>query len=549
MAGTRPPGTGHVLLGAAGEPAAAAAGEQLRAVYRLSDPGLSELPLHRLLDELLVRIRDVLSVDTTAILLLDTEENELVARAAKGIEEEVERGVRIPVGRGFAGRIAAERQPITIPDVDHADVLNPILHKVGIRSLLGVPLVMEGKLVGVLHVGSRTPRRFTTAEAALLQMAGNRVAPAIEHAQLFDALDREHRSAVALQRSLLPDVLPTIADTEVAARYLPARDEVGGDWYDVLELSGGRVGVAIGDVAGHGVRAAALMGQLRTALRAYALEDHGPADTLRLLDTLLQTIRGRGMATASYAVVEPDTGDVTIACAGHPPPVVVSPDGARLLDTSPAPPLGAVPFAQFRETTSSLAPGESLLLYTDGLIETRTDRLDDRLEVLRATAAEAADDDLDGLCERVLDALVPSRSAEVEVAIVVVRRQALAEELRLRLPAEPQVLAGIRRTLTRWLRAQGAGGEDIMALMLASGEACANAIEHAYSPGPASFEFAATVEGATVTVLVRDHGGWREQRGEHRGRGLALMEATMDELDVRRGKKGSEVAMRRRLRG
>src|SRR5918997_230389 len=176
----RSSGAGQTLLGASGEPDPAAAGEQLRAVYRLSDPALSELPLTRLLDEILVRVREILAVDTVAILLLDTDSGELVARAAKGIEGEVEQGVRIPLGRGFAGRIASERSAIIIKDVDHADVLTQLLREVGIRSLLGVPLVVQAKVIGVLHVGSRTPRDFGTEDATVLQLAANRVAPAIE---------------------------------------------------------------------------------------------------------------------------------------------------------------------------------------------------------------------------------------------------------------------------------------------------------------------------------------------------------------------------------
>jgi GAF domain-containing protein len=178
---------------------------------------------------LLTRAKDILGVDTAAILLLDEDGQELVARAAKGLEEEVERGVRIPLGAGFAGRIAAGRRPIYIADVDHADVLNPILRMKGVRSLLGVPLLVEGAALGVLHVGSVVPREFTNADAALLQLAAAQAAPAIDRARLFDALDREHRSAVALQRSLLPDRLHDLVGIDAAVRYLPARDEVGGD--------------------------------------------------------------------------------------------------------------------------------------------------------------------------------------------------------------------------------------------------------------------------------------------------------------------------------
>ena len=139
-----------------------------------------------LLVELLERISEILHADTAAFLMLDEAAGVLVATAAKGIEEEVEAGVRIPLGRGFAGRIAAQRRPITIEDVDHADVLNPILRQKGIRSLLGVPLMAENTVLGVLHVGTLTPRRFTEGDRDLLQLAAERAAVAIEHTRLFE---------------------------------------------------------------------------------------------------------------------------------------------------------------------------------------------------------------------------------------------------------------------------------------------------------------------------------------------------------------------------
>src|SRR5437588_1465777 len=225
------PRTGQTVLTPA-EPELAPS-HQVQTLYRLSDPALSELGLNEFLDELLVRVRQALGVDTVAILLYDPESHELVARAAKGIEEEVEQGVRIPVGRGFAGRIAAERVAIYIADVDHADILNPILREKGIQSLLGTPLVVEGDLIGVLHVGSLKPREFGQRDLAILQVAAARAAPGIERARLYSALEHEHRVAVILQRSLLPKRLVQVAGVEAAARYFPATDEVGGDWYDV----------------------------------------------------------------------------------------------------------------------------------------------------------------------------------------------------------------------------------------------------------------------------------------------------------------------------
>src|SRR3954451_657211 len=163
------------------------AARTLASLQRVSDAALSYLSLDDLLAELLERMTAILHADTAAFLMLDEAAGELVATAAKGIEEEVEQGVRIPLGRGFAGRIAAERRSITIPDVDHGDVLNPILRERGIRSLLGVPLMVEDDVLGVLHVGTLTPRLFTDEDRALLQLAANRAAIAIRHARLYEA--------------------------------------------------------------------------------------------------------------------------------------------------------------------------------------------------------------------------------------------------------------------------------------------------------------------------------------------------------------------------
>jgi serine phosphatase RsbU (regulator of sigma subunit)/anti-sigma regulatory factor (Ser/Thr protein kinase) len=544
--GSPEPGRGQIVLGRVGTTPTAARVAQLIHMYRLSDPMLSELGLEALLAELLDRAKEALGADTAAILILDEDGADLVARAARGLEEEVEQGVRIPVGGGFAGRIAAERVPIFIGDVDHADVLNPILREKGVRSLLGAPLIVEGRVIGVMHVGTLQPRQFDDDDAALLQIAAGRAAPAIERARLFEALDQEHRNAVALQRSLLPEGLPEVAGLDVAARYLPSFDEVGGDWYDVIELPGGLIGLAIGDVAGHGVRAAALMGQLRTGLRAYALERQPPGETLKRLDRLLQSIRGHGMATAAYGLFSLETGSLRIASAGHPPPVLVSAAGeASLIEIAAAPPLGTLPYPTHQEVEISLGPGETILMYTDGLIERRGESLIAGLERLCETAGVVAS--AEELCQRVIDALVPALGAADDVAVVALRNAPIGPDMRLRLPADPQVLSQIRQILRRWLRSKGAQAEEIAAITLACGEACSNAIEHAYAPGGATFELEANHAAGIVTLTVRDDGRWRPPRGQHRGRGLRMIEATVDEFDVRATADGTEILMRRRL--
>src|SRR4051794_41505299 len=205
--------------------------DRLDELQRVTDAALAYLSLDELLKELLERISATLDSDTAAILLLDEDTDELVARAAKGIEEEVEQGVRIPLGKGFAGRIAAERHPIFLPDVEHSDVLNPLLREKGIRSLLGVPMIVEGQVTGVLHVGALTPREFTAADTELLRHAADRAAMAIDRARLYE----ERRGGGGPQRTLLPGTLPELPRLQLAPRYQPALVRAG--------LGGGRVGV------------------------------------------------------------------------------------------------------------------------------------------------------------------------------------------------------------------------------------------------------------------------------------------------------------------
>jgi GAF domain/Stage II sporulation protein E (SpoIIE) len=190
-----------------------------------------------------------------------------------------------PVGRGFAGRIAAGCQPVILDRVDHTTVLNPILWTKGIQSMMGVPMVAEGTVIGVLHVGSLTRRRFTRDDVELLQLAADRAAAAVRSATA--AADRV--AAAALQRSLIPTALPAVAGTDMAARYVPGSGAVGGDWYDVFTLPSGELCVAVGDVARSGLVAAVIMGRMRSSLRSYALETTDPAEVLGRLTARCST--------------------------------------------------------------------------------------------------------------------------------------------------------------------------------------------------------------------------------------------------------------------
>jgi len=516
-------------------------GEALASLQQLTDPALAYMPQEELLGTLLRRASAILRSDTAAILLLDETGRQLRARAAKGIEEEVEQGVTNPLGKGFAGRIAAERRPIVVDDVDHADILNPILREKGIRSLLGVPLIVEGRVLGVLHVGSLTPRRFTPAESDLLQAAADRAALAIDNAALYE----QRRLAETLQRELLPD-LRVVPGLDLASRYLPAsHDTLGGDWFDAFPLPRGRVAVAVGDVVGHGVAAAAAMSQLRSALRAYAADGHSAAEVVERMNQLMWQLGPRAMTTLSYAVIDLETETVEHVCAGHPPPLRIAGGDAEFLDVAPNVPLAVVPAVRFEATVHDCPAGATLLLYTDGLVERRGETIDAGLERLRAAAAaEVAG--LDGLCERVVAALVPDQRGD-DVAMIAARVPAPPAQISGRWPADRVVLAEIRQLMRRWLRRCGASEDEAYDIVVAAQEACANAVEHAYGLGPQSFELEGSYERGRVRLAVRDEGSWRPPRGLHRGRGLVLMRRLMDEVTVERGEMGTLVVMERML--
>ncbi len=359
----------------------------------------------------------------------------------------------------------------------------------------------------------------------------------------------ERKRAEVLQRSFVPERLPEIPGLQVAARFVPGGTgvDVGGDWYDVLELDSGHIGVAIGDVAGRGIQAASLMGQLRNALRAYAFEHHPPAAALEQLNRLAWRHDGVVMATLIYLVLDPASGHVRLASAGHLPPLKTGPDGETVyLEEGRSLPLGVARETLYTEAEYVLEPGSSLLLYTDGLIEKRSTPIDHGLEQLARSVRAAPRHDLEALCESLL---APVSGAEDDVALLALRSVALApERLELTLPAEPLELGSLRRALRRWLAECEASDSESYDIILACNEACANAIEHAYGPGDALVEINAALSGDEVAITVRDSGRWREARGDNRGRGLALMETLMDSVNiVTAADTGTQVSMTRAL--
>ncbi|QFZ24222.1 PAS domain S-box protein [Saccharothrix syringae] len=355
-------------------------------------------------------------------------------------------------------------------------------------------------------------------------------------------LRREHEIAEALQRSLLPRELPALDRLAIAARYLPASTyaQIGGDWYDVLELDGSTVALCVGDVVGKGPSAAAVMGQLRSALAGYLLEGQPPAAALERLDAFARRVDGAAGSTCACLTFDTATGVLRWATAGHPPPLVVDADHAGFLTGGRGAVLGAPGRARYVEHTADLPAGASVVLYTDGLVERRdlpVDRgLDRLLAVVRASRAAAPDT----LADAVTDALLADGQDD-DVALVVARH--LPHPLHGTLPARPPSLAVMRRSVEAWAATAALSADLFDDLQLALGEAAANVVDHAYPDGDGDFEYELTATATGVHVVVRDHGRWRPVPADpgYRGRGTGIIHTLAERVTFDRGEDGTTV--------
>jgi anti-sigma regulatory factor (Ser/Thr protein kinase) len=306
----------------------------------------------------------------------------------------------------------------------------------------------------------------------------------------------------------------------------------------------------VGDVVGRGLAAAVEMGRLRHALRAYTLDTTDPAEVLQRLDRQVRQFEPDVMATVLCAVVDPTGEQMRLSTAGHPPPVIsAGPDHpAAILELPADLPIGVNPDARRHTTTVALLPATAVCLYTDGLVERRgrplSARLDDLTRVMFAGPAEA-------VCAAVMRALVGAESASDDIALLVLRRQPVAHTgvLALQLPAAPSSLAPLRAAMRRWLAGLRADRDATADLLTAVGEACANAIEHAYGPAGGTVSVRLEHQGADVVALIADTGRWRPARGSFRGRGLMLIRGLSDDVTIERAGTGTSVRIRRALSG
>jgi serine phosphatase RsbU (regulator of sigma subunit)/anti-sigma regulatory factor (Ser/Thr protein kinase) len=415
-------------------------------------------------------------------------------------------------------------------------------------SLLVVPLVSGRRSVGILELRWAEPAAFGPGHQVFVQTLASQGAQALDRARHFEF---ERSIAETLQRSVLPVALPRLEGIQLAARYLPGTQEVdvGGDWFDALELSGGRLGLVVGDVVGKGVHAAASMGQLRNALRAISIERLKPPTALTRLDRLAGEALDTSFATVVYAVIDTSAGTLRFSSAGHPPPVVAYPDGrVELLEEGRGLPLGTGLNPKYRQSVVDLPDGSMVILYSDGLVERRGHTIDEGLERLVA-AIGTAPKDAERLLEHVLDRLVLGAERADDVAILAVRYLPVAPQpLDLTMPSEEDSLHLVRDALRTWLEGTELSRSDAEDVLLAAWEVCANAIEHAAHPLDDTVRVRATVDDSRIKVVVEDSGRFVPVAiRPGRGLGLQLAEKLASAVDITMSESGTSVALEKRL--
>ncbi len=459
-----------------------------------------------------------------------------------------------PIGLGYVIRNGTSQMlsrisPALIDEMGVEEPAKRLLREIATTSYLAVPLATrEGSIGALMLCTSVSGRTYGERDRRIAEELAERISLVLENARLFD---EQRRIARTLQLGLLGGAGTVQENVTLALRYQPGGGaaEIGGDWYDAFDRDDGTLVVAVGDVVGRGLRAATTMTKLRNALRAFALVREGPAEILHELDRFAQTVDGAVMTTVACAVIDLGTGRCRIAAAGHPPPVLVHPDGrGEAIMGGRSMPLVGRDEAR-GEVVVELPHGATLALYTDGVVERRRESIDDGIGRLRDLAAGMADRPVGVMADALLGTLVTA-GVDDDAALLLVRRESPdVPVLFRRVEAEPSSLAELRAALRGWFARAGIGADDARDLLLACGEACNNAVEHAYSSvGSGELCLEARLIGGEAHVSVRDFGHWRAPAvAGNRGRGSQLMETLCDAVEVMRTRTGTMVTLRRRL--
>lgn len=418
----------------------------------------------------------------------------------------------------------------------------------GYASFAFVPVAVARQPYAVTVLAWDRPVRLSVDVRSFIDTIASQCGQAIDRAQRYET---ERTIAETLQRSVLPETLPSLEGATVAARYLPgtAAMDVGGDWFDTILLADGRIGFAVGDVVGKGVDAASTMAQLRNGMRALTLDSSDPGEIVTKLNRLLDGYTDAPFATLALVTIDPVTLDATLVSAGHLPPLVLAPGRQpRMLEGPRGLPLGVDPSTVYEPWSTTLEPGSVIVLYTDGLVERRDRSLDEGLRLLAEAAGEARLD-AEHVVDLLLDRLIGDDPRGDDIAVLAVELdRAPLGTFSMRLPADRESLGPLRDELERWLDRGGISDADRRDLLLAAWEASANAVEHAVSPAEPLIGVEATLVGDRVRIEVSDTGGWQEPRERpDRGLGLRLIQSLMTSLAVERDDHGTRVVMERTL--
>jgi len=491
---------------------------------------------------------EVLGADAAAVILVDEAPDATPdVVAATGFPAAVLRAIAEDEAAPGRAAVASGRPAVARTPEALADRYPALADDLG-AAVAELPLLTDGQTVGAVVVSFTEPQSFDLEQIDLLAAVASEAAQAVRRARVRR---REREISRILQESLLPDE-PTSSwnGAGVSTWYSAGTQylDVGGDWYDAIELPNGRLAVSIGDVVGRGLRAAAAMGQLRSALRGIALEMRGPAATLEALNRFAARTRGTELATVAYGEYDPMTGVFVYACAGHPPPVACIDGRAVVLQDGRSPLLAAGYDGTRAEAALVLPPDSTLALYTDGLIERRDEPFHRGIDRLRETLEATGDLEPNAISERVIDAVLGERERTDDAALLVLRTgEPIAFSMTL--GDAPEGLRPMRHRLHAWLDLRGCTPEDADAVVLAVNEAAANAIEHGYHDGDGPVEVTGDVVAGELRIAVVDHGGWRDGEPDPaRGRGLPLMRTLMDNVEIERLDPGTRIVLTRTVR-
>jgi serine phosphatase RsbU (regulator of sigma subunit)/anti-sigma regulatory factor (Ser/Thr protein kinase)/transcriptional regulator with GAF, ATPase, and Fis domain len=401
----------------------------------------------------------------------------------------------------------------------------------------------DGVLVVWIDLSEQRP--FTLEDQTLLTVLAGRLGQGL---QRVHRVDQQRETALALQHAILgPSELPGgfAVRYEAASRPL----QVGGDWYDIVTLDDGRIALVVGDCVGHGLPAATVMGQIRSACRALLFENPSPAVALAGLDRFAARLHGAQCTTAVCAVLNPETGELVYSSAGHPPPILIAPDGTiEMLDGGHTIALG-IRHDWSRPEAHVMVPARATLaVYTDGLVERRNHPLEHGISRAAGLIHDGQTSKLNDLADHVMASLSPGDGYQDDVVLLLYRQPAALE---LEFPANPEQLAENRIALRNWLTRAGMKARQAMNVLIATGEAVANGIEHGYRQGPAgTIRVTATALADQVQLAVIDNGSWKPVQSDgssNRGRGIALMRELMDDVVITRDAGGTAIHLSVRI--